>query len=38
MNRQQIWTDLDVSERQVILENVREKRKLTLHQKKHNDI
>lgn len=28
MKRQQLWTDLDISERQVILENVREKRKL----------
>ena len=28
MNRQQLWTDLDISERQVTLENVREKRKL----------
>lgn len=28
MNRQQLWTDLDISERQVILENVRVKRKL----------
>ena len=27
MNRQQLWTDLDISERHVILENVREKRK-----------
>ncbi|MBP5421276.1 MAG: nucleotidyl transferase AbiEii/AbiGii toxin family protein [Paludibacteraceae bacterium] len=28
MNRHLLWTDLDISERQVILENVREKRKL----------
>ncbi len=28
MNRLQLWTDLDISERQVTLENVREKRKL----------
>ena len=28
MNRQLLWTDLDTSERLVILENVKEKRKL----------